>query len=49
MMRGEEAGLDDILADGWLRKIVWVTSGVLGANNGETGCCRNGDAFVACW
>jgi hypothetical protein len=31
MIRGDDAGLEDSLADGWFRKIVWVASGVKGS------------------
>lgn len=44
-MRGEEAGLEFSLAEGWLRNIVCVASGVDGSA-GSTGCCLRGDALV---
>jgi hypothetical protein len=43
MIRGEEAGLDEILADGWSRKIVCVALGEAGRLNG-IGCCLRGDS-----
>lgn len=44
-MRGEDAGLDDSLAEGWLRKMVCVTIGGLEGTAGTTGCCLSGEAF----
>ena len=47
-IRGEDAGLDDSLADGWSRKIVRVASdglGGLGGSAGTIGCCFNGETF----
>lgn len=31
MIRGNDAGLEDSLADGWFRNMVWVASGVEGS------------------
>jgi len=44
-IRGELAGLDDHLADGWSRKMVRVASGD-GSGSDEMGCCLRGDKFV---
>jgi hypothetical protein len=42
MIRGDDAGLEESLADGWFRNIVWVASGIEGSTVG-TGCCSRGD------
>jgi hypothetical protein len=42
-MRGEDAGLDEILADGWSRKMVCVACGEGGRLNGIE-CCWRGDS-----
>jgi hypothetical protein len=42
-MRGEDAGLDEILADGWSRKMVCDACGEGGRLNG-IGCCLRGDS-----
>jgi len=43
IIRGEAAGLEEILRAGWLRKMVCVASGVVGGKSGERGCCSKGD------